>query len=219
MTPAESTPPPVQPQPTAANVEGVAGLEDLQQVTQGAQQPAGGEGTPQAAPVPPGAPAPPQEAAQLLQQHTGVGNTEIQLGDTVVAVYPQRHAYLENRLGRVLGEFVSTGLENLDADNFIAFLGERSYDVIAALLPQLPSRMPKHVWAGYGSEEAFLAKEYDPALDTSPTYPQIIEAFTAVVKVNRLDVLGGLKSIVDPSLIQGFLRVEMAKALEQRSTS
>lgn len=152
---------------------------------------------------------------KVQQNGNGRRQAEIRLGDATVPVYPQKHAYLSNRLGRVIGQFASTGTD-LNATNFVGWLGGNTYDVLAALIPSLASRMPRHVFAGYPSAEAMEKGEYDEAADQSPTFPEIVAAFEAAVAVNRLDVLGNLKDLVDPTLLKATLRAEMSKALSGR---
>lgn len=143
---------------------------------------------------------------------------EVTLGDVTVPVYPQRHAYLANRLGKTLQGFVESG-EEVSTENFIAFLGGGAYDVLAALIPALPSRLPRHVFAGFPSEEAMDEGTYDEISDKSPTFPEIVSAFEAAWRVNRFDVLGKLGSLVDPTMLKAWLRVEMAKRLSMTSQS
>lgn len=164
------------------------------------------------------------EAATLPKDLGGLANGkgalshEITLGDVTVPVYPQRHAYLSNRLGRTFAAFVESS-EELTTENFLLFLGEKTYDVLAALIPALPARMPRHVFAGYGSEAALEAGDYDEAADASPTFPEIVAAFETVWRVNRFDVLGNLGKIVDPTLLRSLIRVQMTERLSTISAS
>lgn len=116
---------------------------------------------------------------------------EITLGQHTVPVYPQRWAYLENRLGRTLSEFVGRSTA-LSGENFASFLGEEAYKALCVFLPQLPSRMPEWEFRGYPSREAWEQGEYDEQKDSSPTFPEIVEAFETIIQVNRFDVLGSL---------------------------
>jgi hypothetical protein len=166
--------------------EGVEGLRD----------------TPQIAP-------PVQQADPSPTPEVGLGGAnEVQLGDVVVPVYPQRIAYLENRLGRTVREFVEAG--GIDTSDFAKWLGSRTYSVLAALIPSLPSRMPEHVFRGYPTPEAYAAADYDPEADRSPTFPEIVDAFDMAVKVNRFDLLGNLKSLVDPTVLRRMMSAELA---------
>lgn len=162
-----------------------------------------------------GAIAPPPGDEQLRQSGPA---PEVRLGDVVVPVYAQRHAYLANRLGRTFQAFVESG-EQLATENFLSFLGGQTYEVLSALIPALGSRMPKHVFAGFGSPEAMDAGEYDPGQDRSPSFPEMVEAFECVWRVNRFDVVGKLGSIVDPTLLRAAVRAQMAERLSTTSQS
>lgn len=138
--------------------------------------------------------------------------------EVTVPVYPQRHAYLTNRLGRTFADFAESG-EDMTTENFAAFLGGQAYGVLAALIPALPARMPAHVFNGYPSAEAMEAGDYDESTDASPTFPQIVAAFETAWRVNRFDVLGKLKALVDPTLLQAWIRVQLTERLSTTSAS
>ena len=104
-------------------------------------------------------------------------------------------------------------------ESFVRMLGERAYTVLATLIPALPSRMPEHIFRGYPTKQAYQAGEYDEATDSSPTFPEIVYAFEVAYRINRLDLVGNLKSLLDPQLIQRYLRLEMAKAMEASMAS
>jgi hypothetical protein len=182
------------PEPGLSDIPGIDGI---QQLGQQAQQRPGGD----------------------HEQRSPSGNVEVSLGDVVVPVYPQRHAYLMNRLGRTLAQFAASTQGEINTENFVSFLGGNTYDVLAALIPALPSRLPRHVFMGYESEEAAEKGDYDETKDKSPDLPQIIGAFEACIRVNRFDVLGGLKAIVDPTLLRAYVRKEMAQRLSATSQS
>ena len=158
---------------------------------------------------PPIAPPSPIQQADLPVPEVGLGGAnEVALGDVVVPVYPQRIAYLENRLGKTVREFVEAG--GIDTADFARWLGSRTYSVLAALIPSLPSRMPEHVFRGYPSPEAYAEGSYDPEADRSPTFPEVVDAFNMAIRVNRFDLLGNLKSLVDPTVLRRMLNAEMA---------
>ena len=136
-------------------------------------------------------------------------------GDTVhvLACHPQRHAYIENRVGK-FGDLLvgATDLEGADVASVVSMLGSRAYDLLCALVPNLGKHVPEWEFRGYGSREAYEAGEYVESEDRSPTFPQIVAAFETAIKVNRFDVFKALRHMVDPKL----LRAEMSLWLTER---
>jgi hypothetical protein len=126
---------------------------------------------------------------------------EITLGQHSIPCYPQKHAYITNRVGR-FGDALVDGLDASDLGGVIDALGAKAYELLCALIPNLGKRIPEYEFRGYASKEAMDAGEYDEAQDNSPTFPEIINAFETAVRVNRFDVLGALKGLVDPKVIK-----------------
>lgn len=145
--------------------------------------------------------------------------TEIMLGEVTVPVTPQRWAYLANRCGKTLADIFASGEGIGDVDEFLAFVGEGAYDLLAAVCPALGKRMPRYTFMGYGSQAAMDAGEYDDEQDTGPTFPQIRDAFSAVVEVNGLhDIPGLLGKAIGPSGME-LARAQMLLKVSESTVS
>lgn len=142
--------------------------------------------------------------------------TKITLGEHEVDVLAQRHAYLENKLGKWFGTFVESS-QGLDSGQLLNFLGGNVYEVLSTLIPTLPKRMPSWEFDGFGSAEAAANKDYDETLDKSPTVPEIIEAFEAAIEVNRFDIFKVLGKIVDPQMLRALINERIAAAVSNQS--
>lgn len=77
----------------------------------------------------------------------------IRLGEHELPVYPQRHAYLTHRFGKFLNGLMDSG-EGLSGESIARFLGERAYEALAVLIPNLGNRIPEYEFVGYGSQAA-----------------------------------------------------------------
>lgn len=147
----------------------------------------------------------------------------VTLGEHEIPCVAQRHAYLENRLGRffeALTKIDTDGLAGDDIGNSLAKLfGEQTYDALVVFYPALQKRMPRWEFQGYVSAEAAIAGEYDETADRSPTFPQIVAAFEAAVKVNRFDVFKGLLGKLDPTMVGKLLNVAAAETASKLSQS
>jgi hypothetical protein len=145
---------------------------------------------------------------------------EVTLGEHTIPVYAQRWRYAVNKLGGVVGSFTASG-QDVTAENFAVFAGDRVYEVLCALIPGLAKRMPEWEFNGYASAEAAVrsaqdpaADEYDPETGREPTFEQIIGAMETAWRVNRLDVLGGLKAIVDPTMLRAQVNALIATRID-----
>jgi hypothetical protein len=145
--------------------------------------------------------------------------TKIRLGEHEVDVFAQRHAYLENKLGKWFAALAESSQQNLDVNNLLAFLGGQTYDVLVVMIPTLGRRMPRWEFDGYGSQEAWEAKDYDEQLDKSPTVPEIVNAFEVAIQVNRFNVFGALTKIVDPRMLRALVNERLAATISQKSQS
>lgn len=144
---------------------------------------------------------------------------EITLGETTIACYPQRHAYLTNRIGKFVDQLAggAAGIEG--TADIVGLLGDSAYDVLCALIPNLSKRLPRYEFAGYGSQDAYDAKDYDPELDKSPTFPEIVEAFETAIAVNRFDVFKALKGLVDPKMLKADVSLWISEQISGSSPS
>ncbi len=147
-----------------------------------------------------------------------MSDVTVKLGEHELTVYAQRHAYLQNRLGKLVAGLMERG-QGLDTDGLLGFVGDSAYDVLCALIPAVQTRIPRYEFAGYVSQEAMDADEYDPEADRSPTVPEIREAVRVAIDVNGLDVLGKLGSIVDPTLLRAELNVRLVEAMSSGSAN
>lgn len=138
---------------------------------------------------------------------------EVNLGEHSIPCYAQRHAYLTNRVGKFVDRLAG-GVGDVDGvADVVGFLGDSAYDVLCALIPNLSKRIPRYEFAGYGSQEAFDTKDYDPELDKSPTFPEIVAAFETAIAVNRFDVFKALKGLVDPKMLRADLNLWMSQQI------
>lgn len=147
------------------------------------------------------------------------GQTEVQIGNVLVPIYPQRQGYLANRLGSTISGFVESG-QDISTENFVLWIGDRAYDVLDTLTGgRLSKRISRHEYAGFATKEAMDAGDYDEQADVSPDFPQTVAAFEAVWRVNRFDVLGKLSALVDPTMLRAWIRVQMTERLSTISAS
>ncbi len=145
----------------------------------------------------------------------------VKLGAHDIPVYAQRHAYLTNRLARFfVGLSALQGEADIsDIGDLIPLLGDQAYDLLCAVIPTYAKRCPKYEFCGYGSLEAFAAREYDEELDCSPSFPEILTAFQVAAEVNRFDVLKTLAKVVDPKLLKSWINTQLAVAISNASLS
>lgn len=135
-----------------------------------------------------------------------MSQVEVTLGEHAYVIHPQRHAYLRHRLGEqieALGEVDPVADANL-LDQVI----EKAYEFLSVFVPDL---MPQWEFEGYGSPSAWEAKEYDEAADHSPSPDQIIAAFEAALRVNRLDLVKHLKAWVGEDYLRAQAQVMIAE--------
>ena len=93
--------------------------------------------------------------------------------------------------------------------------------VMRVLIPDL---MPLHEWMGYESESAYEAGDTKQQRDElAPDNHQIVEAIKAGMRVNRFDLVGQIKELLGPKVIQMALgpRIAtfLAEALDETMTS
>jgi hypothetical protein len=135
--------------------------------------------------------------------------TKVILGEHELDVYPQRHAYLANKLGKFISELAETG-GDITTENILSFGQQRIYELLCVVIPQLGKRMPLYEFLGYPSNEALQAGEYDVAQDKSPTVPEIHDALAVVGRVNRFDILKHLAKVFDPNLVRAAINQQVA---------
>lgn len=140
----------------------------------------------------------------------------VQLGAHSYAVYPQRHAYLTNKLGRAFGRLEGmSGLSGEEGvEGIVGAFGERAYDLLAVFIPRL---MPEYEFRGFATREAMEAGEYVEEYDSSPSFPEVVAAFQTCLSVNRLDLLQHLGKVVDLQLLRVYLNQAMTEMFESRT--
>lgn len=156
--------------------------------------------------------------------HVGLGVKENGEAAHDLPVYPQTWPRIVNRLGRLYDHVRKSGGElrtdDLDAQSLVAFLGEHTYEALCVFIPNLPQRMPEYRFAGFGSQDAFEARDYDERQDQAPTFPQMFTAFEICFEVNGgkrfLDMLG---KAFDPKLLRAEMSLALSEWREGRSGS
>lgn len=143
----------------------------------------------------------------------------VTLGAHTYKVVAQPIAYLEMALGDVFGQLAGVkdadGLADLAADDS----KRGGYDEIAGpgyrvLRVFIPDLMDEHEFRGFASPEAFAAGVRDiESARLSATLPQVVDAFTVIFRVNRLDVIRHLGKVLDPELIQLAIREAIGDSL------
>lgn len=156
-------------------------------------------------------------ASALGQNGTGAHVT-VTLGEHSYPVYAQRHAYLGNRLGKAVSKLQDMeGMDTNSLESAVSSLGDQAYDFLQVFIPKL---MPKYEWAGYPTQEAYDARDYNEEYDRSPTIPEITFAFESALKANRLDSLKSLGKLVNLDLVRAYISAGMVNLIErQRSSS
>jgi len=132
----------------------------------------------------------------------------VSLGDYTHTVVPQRIGRLKKRLGRAMGD-----LQNLNAGSLEAFVDEgleRAHAILAVFIPDL---MPLYEFCGYRSQAAMEDDADDDEGEYGPTLPDIVAAFEVVMRVNRLDLLGHLRSVISPTLMRAYVSEAIADSL------
>jgi hypothetical protein len=149
---------------------------------------------------------------------SGSAPTHVTLGEHTYPVYAQRHAYLANRLGKTVAKLQE--MEQMDTgslEGVIGSLGDQAYDFLQVFIPKL---MPRYEFAGYPTDEARIAGDYNEEYDKSPTIPEITFAFETALKANRLDSLKSLGKLINMDLVKAYLSAGMVNLIErQRSSS
>lgn len=139
----------------------------------------------------------------------------VTLGDHTIPVVAQRHARLTNRLSSFVTALVASDSE-ITGDSILAFLGDQVYAALCAFIPAIEEHggLPEWEFKGYASQAAMDEQQYDPAMDRSPTVPEIVAAFEAAIKVSRFDVFKSVLGLVDPKLLRAVITNQMAEALD-----
>lgn len=144
-------------------------------------------------------------AAAAPQTENGRYPLRVVLGEHTYEVFPQRHAYLNHRLGQWFDSLqnVSAGASDVSTlHDFLGLIGDRAYDLLKVMIPDL---MPEYEFSGFATQEALDAGDYKEQYDRSPTYDELFGAFQVCLKVNRLDALKNLGKAVDPRIIRAYL--------------
>ena len=141
---------------------------------------------------------------------------EVTLGGVQVPVIPQRHAYLEHRIGPTVQAAIEGG-EGIDPKSFLKWIGDDAYEVLAVLIPTLPTLIPQYQFRGYATQAAFDAGDFDEdavnAIAGCPSLPEIQEAYAVAMRVNGIEKLVELgKAVAGPEGLR-YLRATMLSGL------
>lgn len=139
---------------------------------------------------------------------------KVTLGDHEIEVYPQRHAYITNKVTKVLTKVMEQGGDIAEAGDLAAFLGDSAYAMLTAMLPAYGKRCPEYEFKGFVSKEAMDAGDYDEDNDKSPTFPEQIAAFEVIARVNRFDILKVVKNVIDPKAVKAVISLKVAQWME-----
>jgi len=138
----------------------------------------------------------------------------IKLGEHEVEVYPQRHAYITNKVGKVIAQVIADGGDINDAQDIVGFLGGGTYAMLAAMCPNYGKRCPEYEFMGFKDKESYERGDYDEKFDKSPDYPEQVAAFEVLARVNRFDVLKVVQHIIDPKMVKAAVAGWMADRME-----
>lgn len=131
-------------------------------------------------------------------------------------VIPQRQARLTAGLAGIV-QAAAASADGLTAATMVRFATGRMFEVLCTLIPSL-DELPEWKFAGFKSEEAFKAGEYDKDADNvSPSVPELLDAFKTAIVVNRLDVVVG--AILDPKVVRAVKAEVNAVILDSISSS
>jgi hypothetical protein len=140
----------------------------------------------------------------------------VKLGDHNYEVVPQRLGYLRSKLGQVFNALTEVDQDVTGVGDVLALLGDRVYDVLKVLIPDL---MPKWEFAGFATQEAMDANDYDERYDKSPDPRQVALALQITLALNRLDLIRHLTKIVDPTLARAYINRAIAESMESATTT
>jgi hypothetical protein len=130
----------------------------------------------------------------------------VTLGGVDVEVLPQPPAYLIKRAKALIATLTEpAGEDEAPAAFDLADLlfGEKGYQALSALIPDIPKKIPLHAWLGYPTEEAMQAGELDETRPPHPpTFPELKAAVRAFTEVNEYDVVERLLGMLDPQFGQ-----------------
>ncbi len=132
-----------------------------------------------------------------------MSQVKVTLGEHEYVVHPQRHAYLRHRLGKQIETLGDAELAG-DGANLLDQVLDKAYEFLSTFIPEL---MPQWEFEGYGTPSAYENREYDEAADRSPSPGQIIDAFEAALRVNRLDLVKHLKAWVGEEYLRAQVQV------------
>ena len=77
--------------------------------------------------------------------------------------------------------------------------------------------MPVWEFCGYRSEQAMVEEDDDDDGEWGPTLPDVVTAFEVVMRVNRLDLLGHLRTVISPEIMRAYVSTRIAEALKETS--
>jgi hypothetical protein len=135
-------------------------------------------------------------------------DAQVKLGDHTYNLVPQRHAYLQRRLGALMEQL--SGIEDIAGAAILDSLGDQLYQFMRIFIPDL---MPEWEYKGYGIEEAMEADEYVEINDHSPAWADEVAAIEVALRVNRLDLIKHVAKLIDQLGMRDFIRAQLKIAI------
>ena len=132
---------------------------------------------------------------------SGRSQNVVRLGVHEYTLVPQPQAIILRKFPQVAANAQNLQGEEINsAEDFIALVAGREYDVLKILIPNL---MPQHEFEGFATKQAQEAGEFDEdfARDHAPTVPEVMHAFDVGFKINggeRLKTVLG--NVVGPEI-------------------
>lgn len=135
---------------------------------------------------------------------------EVKIGDETYTVVPQRLGRLKKHLGREFSTLADIEIDG-GLGGFVNASLERAHRILKVMIPDL---MPAWEFCGYRSQEAMENDEFlDDGKEYGPTLPDVIGAFEAVMRVNRLDLFKHLGKYLDEDLVKAYVNKALVDSL------
>lgn len=137
--------------------------------------------------------------------------TEVTLGQHVLPLTPVSIPRARRGVTRAVDAFGGSfsDLGNGDVLAKLAGAGERVlYDLLCALIPGLKARMPFYEFAGFPTEAAYDADDFDEdvAETVAPSSAQVQEALAGAWEVSRIGrLISPVSTVVDPQILRAVV--------------
>lgn len=141
----------------------------------------------------------------------------ITLGDhTDIPVVAQRHARIAHGFKAFAGNLQQLAGQEFDGDMAVELFGDKAYEVLCLLIPELDRRIPEHEFRGYPNRAAMETGAYDPDRDRSPTTAEIADAFETAFRVSRFDMV---EKLLGPTMLRTVIGTALMAILSTLSES